>query len=125
MSGFVPRNLLYLVTPETAIYWIVLAGVGALLLLGIWLLNGKQITLDVAVVWGFIVSPLVHDYDLIQLVPLLEKPRLQLIAVLLSIPGWMVILFAYSNNSAWYAFTIIAPGILCALLYQKQKALAQ
>jgi hypothetical protein len=126
MSGFVPRTLLYIVTPQTTTYWLILIGVAVLILVGVWFLNHKQITLDLAVVWGFIVSPLVHDYDLIQLVPILEKrTRLLVIAVLLSIPGWFVILFAYSSNSAWYAFTIIAPGILCALLYQRQKSLMQ
>ncbi len=125
MSGFVPRTLLFFFTPATVIYWSVLAGLAVLLLLGIWLLNHRQIPLDAAVLWGFIINPLAHDYDLIQIIPLLEKPVLQWIAVLLSIPGWMVILFAYTNDSAWYVFTIIAPGILCALLYQKQKTLTQ
>lgn len=27
------------------------------------------------------------------------------------------ILFAYMNNTAWYTLTIIAPGILAAMLY--------
>jgi hypothetical protein len=125
MSGFIPRTLLYIVSPKTVAYWSVIIAVGILLLWGVWLLNRRVMTLDLAVVWGFIVSPLVHDYDLIQLIPLLENPLLSVIAVLVSIPGWFVILFAYSNNSAWYAFTIIAPGILGALLYQKQKAVAQ
>ncbi|MDX9864272.1 MAG: hypothetical protein RBT34_05635 [Anaerolineaceae bacterium] len=67
------------------------------------------------------VNPLVHDYDLIQLVPLLDTPRRMLAAVLLSLPGWLVILFAYTNDSAWYAFTIIAPGILAAVLWERTK----
>ena len=122
MAGFIPRTLLYIVSSQTLAYWIILSLTGMLLLLGIWLLNRKVITLDLAVLWGFVTSPLVHDYDLIQLVPLLDKPVLSVIAVLLSIPGWFVILFAYSSNSAWYAFTMIAPGVLCTLLYQKHKA---
>jgi hypothetical protein len=125
MSGFIPRTLLYFFSPQTVVYWFVLVVIGILVLWGIWVLNHKTIGLDLAVVWSFIVSPLVHDYDLIQLIPLLEKPVLQVIAVLLSIPGWLVIIFAYSNNSAWYVFTIIAPGILCAILYQNQKVRMQ
>lgn len=121
LSGFVPRTLLYLVSPGQAVFWIILAAIGALLLYAVWRLNHKSITLDLAVVWGFVISPLVHDYDLIQLIPLLDKPGLMVAAVLLSIPGWLVILFAYSNNAAWYAFTIIAPGLLAVLLYQKRK----
>jgi hypothetical protein len=122
MSGFLPRTLMVIVSPATITYWLVLLILGTLLLFGIWLLSHETLSLDLAVVWSFIVSPLVHDYDLIQLIPILDKPILRWTAVLLSIPGWLVILLAYRNNSAWYAFTIIAPGILCALLYQKQNA---
>lgn len=125
MSGFVPRTLLYIFSPQRIVYWFALVFIGLFLLWGIWVLNHKKIGLDLAVVWSFVVSPLVHDYDLIQLIPLLEKPVFQIIAVLLSIPGWLVIIFAYSNDSAWYAFTIIAPGILCAMLYQNHKVRIQ
>jgi len=58
---------------------------------------------------------------LIQIIPVLDRPRLQWAAVLLSIPGWVVILTAYANDSAWYAFTIIALGLLGILLYQQNK----
>lgn len=125
LSGFVPRSLLYLLSPARAAFWVILAVIAALLLYAAWRLHRKTLTLDLAVVWGFVVSPLVHDYDLIQLIPLLDRPPLMKTAVLLSIPGWMVILFAYTNNTAWYAFTIIAPGILAALLYQKHRLLAR
>ncbi|MBC8505473.1 MAG: hypothetical protein H8D34_11480, partial [Chloroflexi bacterium] len=125
MSGFVPRTLLYFVSSQTIVYWIILIIVGVLLLLSIWLSNQKEISIDLAVLWGFIVSPLVHDYDLIQLVPLLDEKKSLLLAVLVSIPGWFVILFEYGNNSAWYIFTIIAPSILCAFIYYKQKILNQ
>ena len=122
LSGFVPRTLLYLFPGgQTGSYWLVWAGVALLLFLAVWFLARKQITLDLAVLWGFVVNPLVHDYDLIQLVPLLDTPRRMLSAVLLSLPGWLVILFAYTNNSAWYAFTIIAPGVLGAVLWEKWK----
>lgn len=122
LSGFVPRTLLYLVSPARGIYWIVLAVAAALLLYIVWRSNHKKLTLDLAVVWSFVISPLVHDYDLIQLIPLLDKPRRMKMAVLLSLPGWLVILFAYTNNTAWYAFTIIAPGLLATLLYTKKIA---
>jgi len=120
LSGFVPRTLLYIVSTGQAAFWILLAAIAVLLFFIIWRLNHKSITLDLAVVWGFVISPLVHDYDLVQLIPLLDKPKLMKAAVLLSLPGWLVILFAYSNNAAWFAFTIIAPGLLAVLLYQKQ-----
>jgi hypothetical protein len=122
MSGFIPRTLLYIISPQTITYWIIVIIAGGLLLLGIWFLNGKVVDLDLAVMWSFIVSPLVHDYDLIQLIPLLDKPYRLATAILFSIPGWLVILFAYSSNIAWYAFSIIAPGILGVWLCQKQKS---
>lgn len=125
MSGLIPRTLLSLVSPGSIIYWFAVIIAGILMLWVIWLLNHKAITLDLIVLWGFIVNPLVHDYDLIQLIPLLETSLLSVVAVLLSLPGWLVILFAYDNNAAWYTFTIIAPGILCALLYRKRQAHAQ
>lgn len=125
LSGFAPRTLLYLVSPASVGFWIILTVVAVFLLYIVWRLHHRSITLDLAVVWGFVISPLVHDYDLIQLIPLLDKPILMKVAILLSIPGWLVILFAYSNNSAWYAFTIIAPGLLATMLYQKRKALAR
>lgn len=123
LSGFVPRTLLYWISPAQAGFWILLVGIAAALLWVVWRLNHKTVSLDLMLVWSFVVSPLVHDYDLIQLIPLLEDPSILRTAVLLSIPGWLVILFAYTNNTAWYAFTIIAPGILAAMLYQKQKPL--
>lgn len=122
MSGFIPRTLLYIVSPQTVTYWIILITSGVLLLLVIWLLNHKVMDLDLVVVWSFIVSPLIHDYDLIQLIPLLDKPNRLATAILFSIPGWLVILFAYNNNVAWYAFSVIAPGILGVWFYQKMKS---
>ncbi|MCD4673692.1 MAG: hypothetical protein K8R77_13595, partial [Anaerolineaceae bacterium] len=122
LSGFVPRTLLYFFPNQTNGYWLILVALGLLLLLGIWHLYRKQITLDLAVLWSFIVNPLVHDYDLIQLVPLLDTPKRMLTAVLLSIPGWLVILFAYTSNTAWYAFSIIAPGVLGMVLWEQGKS---
>lgn len=119
LSGFVPRTLLYFFPGQTGAYWLALGGIAVLLFLGVWLLAGKKVTLDLAVLWGFVVNPLVHDYDLIQLVPLLDRGKRMLAAVLLSLPGWLVILFAYTNDNAWYAFTIIAPGVLGAVLWEK------
>lgn len=121
MAGFVPRTLLYVVPTHTSAYWLILIAVGGLLLYGVWRINNRVVALDLVVLWGFIVNPLVHDYDLIQLIPLLEKRALQVGAVLLSIPGWAVILCAYSNDSAWYVFTIIAPGLLGIWLYQRRR----
>jgi len=121
MSGFVPRSLLFLLERGTPVYWLALSGIALLLLAGIWFLCKKGVSLDLAVLWGFVISPIVHDYDLIQVVPLLENPKSVLMALLLSLPGWLVMLFAYDQDPAWYWFTLIAPGILCFLLWQEYR----
>lgn len=121
MAGIVPRTLLLFNGMNKSVFWIVLGTVAILIFLAIWRINHMKVTLDLAMLWGFIVSPLIHDYDLIQLVPLLVKSRLLKVAILLSIPGWMVMVFAYSNDSAWFAFTIIAPGLLTAYLLEEHK----
>jgi hypothetical protein len=121
LSGFVPRTLLFWTSPAEAGYWIALITLGGLILFGVWRI-GRRLTLDLAMLWSFTVSPLVHDYDLSQLVPVLDAPVLQRAAILLSLPGWLVILFAYGNDAAWYAFTIIAPGLLAMRLYLRHRS---
>jgi hypothetical protein len=123
MSGFIPRTLLILgLNPQAIPYWLIWGLLGALLLLAVWLVCRRRLPFDALILWSFITSPLVHDYDLIQTVPFLDTPLLQWAAVILSLPGWVVILTAYRNDSAWYAFTIIAVGLLGIWLYQKTKS---
>lgn len=123
ISGFFPRTLLYFFSPQSIVYWLILAASSGLLFMVIWIINHKKMTLDLAMLWGFITSPLMHDYDLIQLIPLLNNARLSLLAVVFSLPTWLVILFAYNNDAAWYVCTLIAPGILLAnLLSQRWSA---
>jgi len=117
MSGFIPRTLLYIFHSETVIYWLSLSILSIFLFIGLWFLYGKSLTLYLAVIGSFIVNPLVHDYDIIELIPLLDTPLRIWLAVLSSIPGWLVIIFAYSNDHAWYVYSIIAPFILFAILY--------
>jgi len=123
LAGIVPRTLLLLMPTPTVLYWLLLALIGLVLLAIVWLFEQRQITLDVLMLWGFVVSPLVQDYDLIQLVPLLESDWLKIAAVLLSIPLWVVIVFAYGNDAAWFAVTLIAPGLLFLILVSKAKKL--
>ena len=62
-----------------------------------------------------------HDYDLIQVIALLDRPVHRWAAVLASIPTWLVIFFAYGNNNAWYAVTFIPPIVLAVMLrYRNQ-----
>lgn len=72
----------------------------------------QKVDLDLLTLWYFCISPLVHDYDLIQLIPLLNSRRLQWGAVVLGIPTLLVILLAYGVDQAWAVVTMIAPGLL-------------
>jgi hypothetical protein len=117
MSGFIPRTLYLGLASRPLLFWLAWGALSLGLLALVWRLNHRRLTLDLLVLWGFIASPLVHDYDLLQIVPMLETRWLRWGAVLLSIPGWLVILTAYSNDAAWYVFTLIAPGLLALLLY--------
>lgn len=111
LAGLVPRGL-------------VILGIHGWVFWGLWIIATllsfflilkhvqRKINLDLLTLWYFCVSPLVHDYDLIQIIPLLDSRRLQWVAVILGIPTLLVILFAYGIDQAWAAVTIIAPGLL-------------
>jgi hypothetical protein len=106
MAGLLPRSLL-LAIPQSILYFAILIPLAIILL---WLIR-RHWSFETSLIWYFIVSPLVHDYDLISLLPILKTHRQRTIAVLLSIPTWLVILFAYSNDFAWFAVTLIPAGL--------------
>jgi hypothetical protein len=116
MSAVLPRTLLASGVPPSTAYWVTLILGGSLLLILIWRLARRRLTLALSVMWGFLVHPLVHDYDLVQMVPILATPRARLAAILSSLPGWLVILFMYGNDRAWYAFSFIAPVVIAVML---------
>jgi hypothetical protein len=120
LSGFIPRTLL-VCHIQGPVFLVILLTLAVLTLWLVWCVGGRQIDFDSIMLWGYVVNPLVHDYDLIQLLPCLYNSRLRCIAALLSIPGWLVILFAYANDMAWYVFTIIAPGLLFTMLLHSRK----
>ena len=122
MSGFIPLTLLWVFDWHSWPYWLAWLALSGLLLWLVWRLNQRRLGLDVLVLWSFVCNPLVHDYDLIQLVPLLDTPRMRLAAVLLSLPGLLVILFAYANDQAWYVYTLIAPGLLAVKLLSSRSS---
>ncbi|MDH5505724.1 MAG: hypothetical protein OEZ02_00705 [Anaerolineae bacterium] len=123
LSGMLPRSLYLLMTPQTALYWVLLIVLALGLLYLLWRLNDRRLPFDQAVLWSFIASPLYHDYDLVQVIALLDTPRLRKAAALLSIPGWLVILTAYNNDARWIVFTLIAPGLLYMFLWRDRHAL--
>jgi hypothetical protein len=124
LSGLVPRALLGAGLAGW-VFWGLLILLAGALLLALWLLNQRRLDFDLFLLWSMVVNPLVHDYDLILLVPLLETTPMLLAAILLSIPGWWVILAAYSNDAAWAAFTLIAPGLLSFQLWHRARRRAR
>lgn len=120
LAGFVPRGLVMLGIHGWAFWglWMVVTLLSFFLLLKY---VRRKVDLDLLTLWYFGFSPLVHDYDLIQLIPLLDSRRLQWGAVALGIPTLLVILFAYGIDKAWAVVTIIAPGLLILKLKEGVK----
>ena len=125
LAGFLPRTLQYIIPSQSLWYWLTLILLAVILLIIVRRLNQGRISFDLLILWGFIVNPLVHDYDLIQLIPLIQKKRTMILACLLSIPGWLVILFFYQVDHAWYVFTLIAPGLMLWYLLRKRSGSPQ
>jgi hypothetical protein len=103
MAGFVPRTLVILMGTGP---WMWLAWAGVTLPALLFLLRRRPDFATFLLV-GSVFHPLIHDYDLIQLVPVLNTPHLQRAALLASVPTWVVIVFAYGNDRAWYVVTLI------------------
>lgn len=123
LAGLVPRLLLQVFPSNSPAYWLVWLGLTLALLVLIWRFKGDGRPLDILVLWGFVVSPLVHDYDLLQIIPILTLPVLEWAAILLSIPGLWTIIFQYTNDAAWVTFTILAPGILAVYIFKNNSEL--
>jgi hypothetical protein len=123
LAGLVPRSLYVLLGGiSTGAFWLLLVGIAAVLFVGVWLALRRRLTFDSFMLWSFIVNPLLHDYDLIQMIPLLDNRRLRLTAILASLPLWWVIPFAYTNDSSWFLVTLIAPAVLLVYLRQARVA---
>ena len=119
LAGFIPRSLMYIISPSNMLYWIVLLLLSVGMFILIWWKNGRKFTFDLFMASSFIINPLAHDYDLIQLVPLLDSKKMLQTALLISIPAWLVILFAYQEDKAWFLFTLIPPVIAWKMLKQR------
>ena len=116
MAGLIPRLMMYLNIP-TIVFWII---IGLLIILTcIWVIRKKKMDLDIAVLLSFILLPIVHDYDLIQIIPLLNNSKRRIVAFFCSIPLWLTILFAYSNDHAWMSAAVIAPVLFWFIFAKK------
>jgi uncharacterized membrane protein YbaN (DUF454 family) len=122
LAGILPRTLVVFGLNQNSplLFWGLLAGGAAALLFGVWAFNRRRMPFDHWLLANATFNPLIHDYDLIQLMALLDSPLRQRWAVLASIPVWGVILFAYANDQAWYAVTLIAPVLLGIALWENR-----
>jgi hypothetical protein len=120
-AGIIPRTLAVIGVEIGSInFWI-----GALLgviMLGLvcWWINHRRMPMDL---WMFVIAcfyPLMHDYDLIQLIPFLDTPLRRRWALIASIPLWWVMLFAYANDQAWFVVTLIPPIMVGVALVEKR-----
>jgi len=118
ISSAIPRLLNLFTLPGSPLYWLLWFVLSGLLVLVVWRLKGRSHKLDILILLSFIISPLVHDYDLIQVLPTIWGPVMPIASSLLSVPGWWTITTQYANDAAWITFTIIAPGLLACKIYQ-------
>lgn len=72
---------------------------------------------------GLVVMPFIHDYDLIIFIPVVTALRLQRAAVVASIPLWLTIVLAYTNDQAWFTVALIPLTLaLCSWLQCSPRA---
>jgi len=121
-AGIIPRTLVLLgMEPGSTYFWVgAILGI-IVLVLGCWWVNQRRMPMEL---WMFIIAcsfPLMHDYDLIQLIPFLVTPLRRRWALIASIPLWLVMLFAYANDQAWFVVTLIPPVLVGVTLYENRK----
>jgi hypothetical protein len=113
LSGAIPRILYYFHLPSFVYYLLLFL---LFVLTAIFLLRKRLLRVDGWVLLGFIFSPFTHDYDLVQLIPMMEDRRLARIGILASLPGWITLLFFYDNDHAWATMTIIPIILLSGMI---------
>jgi hypothetical protein len=116
LAGFMPRTLLVIFGESGPLFWVVWLLITGVSL--VWLVR-QHPDFDRWMLWSFVVYPLVHDYDLIQMIPLLQTARLRRVAVIASLPTWVVIFLAYGNDSAWYVVTLIPLATFIAAMWRR------
>jgi hypothetical protein len=125
-AGIIPRTLAVLGVELGSVYFWGGALLGIILLgLACWWMNRRRMPVDL---WMFVVAccfPLMHDYDLIQLIPFFTTSLRQRWALIASIPLWFVMLFAYANDQAWFVVTLIPPALVGVALIEKRKQKSQ
>jgi hypothetical protein len=116
MAGILPRTIAYF-NLRPVFFWLLVIFITIFLIY--WMHNKKILSFDGIILLSFIVLPFLHDYDLIQIIPLLDNFKKQVWAFLSSVPLWFTIFFAYNNDHAWFTATLISP-ILLYLHYKER-----
>lgn len=116
MAGILPRTIAYF-NLRPVFFWLLVIFITIFLIY--WMHNKKILSFDGIILLSFIVLPFLHDYDLIQIIPLLDNFKKQVWAFLSSVPLWFTIFFAYNNDHAWFTETLISP-ILLYLHYKER-----
>lgn len=122
-AGIIPRSIIIFNgrPGEGAEFWVPLIILSLLLLAAIWLVSRRRLNFDTFMLFNFIANPYVHDYDLLQMLPLLDTDWKRKLAIVAALPTWLVIFFAYDTDWAWIGVTLTAPVLLIALLYQMRQ----
>lgn len=113
MASIVPRTFSYF-NLHPIIFWLFLILITICLIY--WLFKKELLNLDMMVLLSFIVLPFLHDYDLTQLIPLLDDKKRRIWGLTSSIPLWFTICFAYNNDHFWYTATLISPILVYYLM---------
>jgi hypothetical protein len=116
MAGIIPRTLMYLKL-HPIIFWLLILIITASIIYVMY--KKRQVNFDKIILLSFVIFPLLNDYDLIQLIPLLDNQKKQVWAFMSSIPLWFTIFFAYNNDHAWFTATLIAPALLILIYKEK------
>lgn len=117
VGTIVPRILFSVLELPAPVAFLLLAISAVVLFVVIRRLNNNRMPLDVFFLYTLLVNPFIHDYDLILLLPVAASGLLLNVAVMASIPTWLVIFFAYEVDAAWGVVTIIPVLVLIARLY--------
>jgi len=123
ISSAVPRLLFNISSPGSLVYWLLWLVIAIAILGLVWRVKGSSHPLDILILVNFTVNPLVHDYDLIQVLPTIWGPFMPLASVALSLPGWWTMVTNYGTDAAWVTFIVIAPGLLITYIIQCRRGL--
>ena len=124
LAGILPRSLVILEGKQGTgpDFWVPLVLIALVLFIALWFANRRKLSFDVYMLFSFIVNPYIHDYDLLQLLPFLDTSWKRQLAIVTSIPTWLVIFFAYDNDFAWIAVAFTVPILLVVMLYRDRQS---